>query len=340
MFPSSHILRRIIWPKQASMFVVIGGAAGLIGDLSSFFAAIIAPPLLAVLFFAATGLAAFFCLKKAAGVNPAVEKDVDEVVDCAVCDGMRFSLFAALTFTLLLFIGQGQSATEMMAEKLGFIQKDVSEISGHVQDLSDMSQSHRIIANPKSAQDYFTNAWIYTNIQRDQAKAFAAMDALYQEFGPQKLDAAEMYYAAGRQEKSRDELMTAMEAIAKKQNDATLLVVAGRNAADQATADRLYAEAQAMAPDMPFSYWDTQRQQQQMTSAGPDMESQRAMLNAQHEGLEVFIEKIGNQPAGKYFYLPQYQPDYESLARQTLGSVTGALKNYEKIDQMRSGSGQ
>lgn len=337
MFPNSKILRRVIWPKQASMFVVVGGAAGLIGDLSSFFTAIIAPPILAVLFFCAAGLAAFFCLKKAGEVNMGMEQEVEAVVDCAVCDAMRFSLFAALTFVLLLFIGQGKSATEMMMDKLGLIHDDVAEISGNVQDLSDMSQSHRIISNPKTAQDYFTNAWIYTNIQRDQAKAFAAMESLYDKFGPEKLDAAEMYYTSGRQVKSRDELIAAMEAIAKKHNDATLLIVAGRNAVDPDMIKTLYAQAQARAPDMPFVYWDVQRQQQMMTSAAPDMESQRAMLTAQRDGLEVFLAKMGDQPAGKYFYLPQYQPDYEVLARQTLGSVSGALQSYEKIDRMKAG---
>ena len=225
MLPSASVLRRILWPKQASMFVIIGGAAGLIGDMTSFFASFISPPILAVLFLAAALATAWVCFNKAADVDVANASDVESVVECGACDALRFSLFAAVAFGLFMLIGQGQSATETVGEKLGLIQKDVAEISGNVRQLTDMTQSQRIRSNPKTAEDYFANAWIYSNLQRDQSKAHASLVEMYGRFGPRKLDAAELFFSTGRELKGRNELITQMAQIAEQRKDATLLVV-------------------------------------------------------------------------------------------------------------------
>ncbi len=333
MLPKAPMLRRILWPKQASMFVVVGGAAGLIGDMTSFFASFVSPTLLAVLFLAVAAATAWFCFHKASGVDASNAEAVEAVVECPACDAMRFGLFAAVAFGLLMLIGQGQSATETVGERLGLIQKDVSEISGNVRELTDMSQSQRIRSNPKTPEDFFANAWIYSNIQRDQSKAHGSLVDLYGRFGPRKLDAAELFFSSGRELKGRNELIAEMEQLAERQKDATLLVVAARNASDDAQASRLIERARALDPDLPFAWWDAQRMTQAMGRAGVSPAEQTAMLRRQVDDLRAFLQKMGDQPAGRYFFLPQYQGDHEMLARQSLGNFEKTLANYERILQ-------
>ncbi|MCW5652385.1 hypothetical protein [Hydrogenophaga sp.] len=331
MLPSASVLRRILWPKQASMFVIIGGAAGLIGDMTSFFASFISPPILAVLFLAAALATAWVCFNKAADVDVANASAVESVVECGACDALRFSLFAAVAFGLFMLIGQGQSATETVGEKLGLIQKDVAEISGNVRQLTDMTQSQRIRSNPKTAEDYFANAWIYSNIQRDQSKAHASLVEMYGRFGPRKLDAAELFFSTGRELKGRNELITQMAQIAEQRKDATLLVVAARNAATDEDSARLNTRARELDPDLPFAWWDVQQMGRKTVRATPDPVAQSAMIQRQVDDLKVFLQRMGDQPAGRYFFLPQYQGDHEMLARQTLTNFESTLKTYERI---------
>ncbi len=335
MLPQATLIRRILWPKQASMFVIVGGAAGLMGDLTSFFAAFISPLFLALLFLLVAVSTACMCLAKASRVDTSDEQAVTDVVECGVCDALRFSLFAAVAFSLFMFIGQGQSATETVGERLGLIQKDVSEISGNVRQLTDMSQSQRIRANPRTPEDYFANAWIQSNIQRDQSSSHASLVAMYERFGPRKLDAAELFFSSGRDIKGRNELVAQMEKLALRQKDATLLVVAARNAGSDEQAARLGAQARQLDPDLPFAWWDVQAMTRTMASTGVDAPSQSAMIRRQVEDLKVFLAKIGDQPAGRLFFLPQYQGDHELLARQTLTNFESNLKTYERIEKSR-----
>ena len=71
MAGKAQLIRRLIWPKQASMFAVVGGAIGLTGDLVSFFTELLTPPLLAGVFFVIATVAAVLCWRKASGVNTA-----------------------------------------------------------------------------------------------------------------------------------------------------------------------------------------------------------------------------------------------------------------------------
>lgn len=329
-------LRYIIWPKnisaqQTGVFALIGGAIGLAGDLAGFFTSILNPNLLAGLFLLAAAVFAFFCLQKVFGQKPVTEEAVAERAHCKACDTLRFSLFAVITFGVLMLIGQGQTATETVGERLGLIEKGVGEIGHEVSGLGDITRSQKIRANPKTAEDYFANAWIYTNIHRDQSKAHAALEEMYAKFAPKKLDAAELYFATGRETKGRNDLIKQAELLGERQKDATLLVVAGRNAPDEAEAQRLYEKARQIDPELPFGWWDVQRLTQTAAGTRVDAASQTAMLRRQVEGLEVFIEKIGNKPAGAYFFLPQYQPDHEQLARQTLTSYRTTLETYERL---------
>ena len=329
-------LRHVVWPsnssiQQGGVFALVGGAIGLAGDLAGFFTSILTPNLLAILFLLAAGFFAYLCLRKIFTPGPVDDTVVAQRANCVQCDTMRFSLFAVITFGILMLIGQGQSATELVAENLGLLRRDVADIQREVSGLGELTSSQKIITNPRSAQDYFANAWIYSNIHRDQEQAHAALETLYAQTGPNKFDAAELYFASGRATRARGELIRAMEEISDRVSDATLLVVAGRNAPDASESRRLYAKAQEMDPDLPFAWWDVQRLPQNSAETGIDGASQAAMLRGQVEGLTVFIERIGEQPVGRYFFLPQYQPDYEQLARQTLASSQSALETYKKL---------
>lgn len=335
MLPQASVIRRILWPKQASMFVIVGGAAGLMGDMTSFFAAFVSPVFLALLFLLVAISTAWLCFGKASRIDASDDQAVHRVVECGVCDALRFSLFAALAFALFMLIGQGQSATETVGEKLGLIQKDVSEISGNVRELTDMSQSQRIRANPKTPEDHFANAWIYANIHRDQGKSHESLTAMYERFGPRKLDAADLYFSSGREIKGRNELIAQMEQIAQRQKDATLLVVAARNAGSEADTARLTTRARELDPDLPFAWWDMQQFTRTSAATGVDAASQSAMIRRQVGDIQMFLEKIGDQPAGRYFFLPQYQGDHEMMARQTLTNFEKALQTYERIEKTR-----
>jgi hypothetical protein len=332
----AQLIRRLIWPKQASMFAVVGGAIGLTGDLVSFFTELLTPPLLAGVFFVIATVAAVLCWRKASGVNTADKEALEAVVECPTCDAMRFGLFAALTFAMFMLVGQGQTVTETVGERLGLIQRDVAVISGNVQALTDMTQSQRIRSNPRTAEDFFANAWIYANIQRDQTKSHEAMRALYERFGPRKLDAAELYFASGRDVRARNELLADMQRLAAQHNDASLLVVAARNSPDPQQSRSLQQQARSMDPDMPFVWWDIQAMTTRMGGTRTDPASQTAMLREQVDGLKAFIARIGNHPGGRYFYLPQYQPDHEMLARQNLTSMENTLQTYERLQRSRA----
>ncbi len=335
MFPTASVMRRILWPKQASMFVIVGGAAGLIGDMTSFFASFVSPAALALLFLLVAVATAALCFGKASRVNAADTQAVEGVVECGACDALRFSLFAAVAFGLFMLIGQGQSATETVGERLGLIQKDVAAISGNVQQLTDMSQSQRIRSNPRTPEDFYANAWIHSFVQRDQTKGHASLATMYERFGPRKLDAAELYFTTGREIKGRNELIAQMAQLAETQKDATLLVVAARNAVDDAQADQLIERARAMDPDFPFAWWDVQRMSRAVTTRGGGPAEQSAMIRRQVEELRVFLQKLGDQPSGRYFFLPQYQPDHETLARQNLASFEKTLATYDRLLQPR-----
>ena len=92
MLPQASVIRRILWPKQASMFVIVGGAAGLMGDMTSFFAAFVSPVFLALLFLLVAISTAWLCFGKASRIDASDDQAVHRVVECGVCDALRFSL--------------------------------------------------------------------------------------------------------------------------------------------------------------------------------------------------------------------------------------------------------
>lgn len=345
------IVRKILWPERASFFVIIGGAAGLAGDMTSFFSEIVSPAILTGAFAVLAAVATLLCLQRAFLVNTQDETAVREVIECRVCDAMRFGLFAVAAFLILLLVGQDKTATETIASKLGLIHEDVqkigedvSQISRDVGEISDVTQSQKIVANPKSAADFFRNAWIYTNIHRDPAKAHQALGEMYEKTDVRKLDAAELYFETGRQTEGRNPVVEKMVELGKDKKDPALLAVAARNMADIAEGDRLLAEAQALSPDYPFVYWDMQRFVQLAGAAGVSPQEQTALMERQVQSIEKFLSLIGNSPASAYFFLPQYQPDYEAMATQQLASSRKTLESYRdsarRMEEMKKKSGR
>lgn len=345
---SRTVVKRIVWPQNGSLFAIIGGAAGLFADITAFFSALVSPYILLAVFSGLAVVSALLCFQRAMLADAGNAEAVDEVIRCRVCDSMRFSLFTAAAFMILILIGQGQTATETIVDRLGMIQKDVAKISDSVEvigegvaeigqnvvEISEAVQSHKIIAAPKSAAEYYANAWIYTFAQRDTAKAMMALEAMYDAYEVNKLDAAELYYNTARQVKAREDLMAEMEKIGTERKDATLLLVAGRYATTREESERLYAKAREIDPDQPFAYWDMQNTHAPAGRAARiEAGSQAAAMRLQASAIEAFLDRISKHPAGYYFFLPQYQGDHETIARQTLSGLKTNLETLEGLDR-------
>lgn len=336
------LVQRLFWPEKPSLFVIIGGAVGMAGDMASFFTGAIGLPILAAIFGALAAVCMLLCLQRASLLKTDNPDEVKAVVDCRTCDAMRFGVFATLAFLALLLLGQGKTVTESVGEQLGLIRADVAHISQQVDEIGDIAQSQKLVKNPSSAEDYFRNAWIHTNIHRDAAQAFESMTAFYDKYGPNKLDAADLYYNAGRQVIGRDELLKRMEDLGAARKDASLLVIAARNAVTPDETARLQSLAQSMAPDYPFAWWDIMTSPAQVSRTPGDPGAYLRSLEAQAASLEKFITLLGAKPASAYFYLPQYQPDYEVTARQTLSglqpNIQSLRQSVEQLEKVRGGA--
>jgi hypothetical protein len=324
------IFKRIIWPARASLFALIGGAVGLFGDLASFFAEFLSADVLVLVFGTVTAVAALLCLQRAFIVNSADDAAVEAVVQCAPCDAFRFGLFATAVFVVLMLIGQGKSATETIGRQLGLIQRDVSAIRDDVSDLHAMAQPQMIIKRPRSAADYFNNAWVYQNIQRNPAQAYREMQVLYAAHAPRRLDAAQLYFDAGQAVTARAGLLDEMQALARRTNDATLLVVAARAAPTREDGDRMIEEARRMDPELPFVWWDILRPQTQLANRTTPAERAAAM-RADVARIDKFRTLFAARPTAQFFFLPQYQGDLEGVARQMADSLKQNIETYDDI---------
>jgi len=327
--PTNYFVRVFV-PENPTVFGFIGAGAGLFGDLANFLSERITAGLLMTLFAGGAGVAAAFCFRKALSVTERTEANAVAVGKCLPCDAFRATAVAGLIYLLLMVIGGGQSATEKIGETLGLIRKDVEKISTDVEAIRETTDAFAIIDKPKGAADRFHNAWIYQNMRRDGAKALAEIEALYAEGKPARLDAAELYFAAGRATQSREALIERMRALGLKNRDAALLVVAARNAPDPASGDALIAEARAIDPGHPFVWWDVQRQQPVAARPG-DIEGSLADYSAQKANIDKFLETMNGRPAGDFFYLPQHQADFESLARQQSGALAQNIATFEGL---------
>ena len=322
------IFKQVLWPPRAPVYALLGGAVSLFGDLMSFFTSFLSAEMLALLFMGITVVAALLCLQPAFKVNAADQAAVTDAVTCAHCNAFRFGVFATAALGLLMVIGQGQTATEVVGRELGLIRDDVAAIRDDVGDLHDTAQPQMIIKKPRSAAEHFNNAWIYHNIQRNPAKAREALQALYAGAPPRKMDAAQLYLETGTALVGRDALIEEMQALARKTGDATLLVAAARGAASHEAGDVLAAEARRMDPELPFAWWDVQRIRPPRIR-GMTPADHLAMYQADQANIEKFRSLYRAQPASHFFFLPQFQGDLESAARQISESLAQSIAAFD-----------
>lgn len=333
MSVSRKLWVRALFPERPSLFALFGGAVALFGDFASFLTGAITPALLMTLFAAATAVAVFLCVRAARAALASGGKAPEEVGQCFVCDAFRFSLCAAGIFALMMVVGGGKTATESVGEMLGLIREDVEKISEDVTVIRDAVDSVTIVEKPKTPFESFNNAWIYQYARRDSTNALAWIRRHYESAPPSKLDAAELYFAAGRVSVPRDTLIEEMALRGRANRDPALLVVAGRNEPDAAKSDALYAEARKIDPAFPFGWWDMQRTTPVVVQPGASATQAAAVYAAQKAEIDAFLERIDGQPAATYFYLPQHQADFETIARQQSASLAGNIASFERLAQ-------
>lgn len=326
---------RVIWPERGTLFAVVGGVVSLLSDFVSFLANIASPQVLIWPIVGLAGLLAWLCFGRVAAPAPA-EGPAADPVHCRECDAFRVMLFAAAGAGLLLMAGQGQTATERLGRQLGLIQADVAAIREDTTAIRDVTSSAELARNPRTPADHFRNAWIYSFVHRDAARAWESAQGIYRAGAPNKLDAAELYFNSGRIHLTRDALLRQMTDLGRAKRDAALLVIAGRNMERNEDAFALYAEALALDPEMPFAAWDVARVQLMQVTPGASAQENLAAMRAAVDGHERFLELAGRKPVASYFYLPQHQADFETLARSQLDSFRQNAATWERIVQQQS----
>jgi hypothetical protein len=332
MIGRALLLRKVLWPQRIPPSGIIGGGAALLGDFSNLLSDKVTPAVLLSIFGAATAVFGLLCIQRALLLIPAEEGPaLDEVAHCAVCDGLRIALAGTAVFLVLMIVGHGDSATEVIGKRLGLIQQEVHATAKDVGEIHDVVQPQMIIKRPSTPAERFNNAWVHMNIRRDPAQAWAAAQDLYAHGAPRKVDAAELYFNTGRQFVAREQLLAQMASLGRSQRDATLLVIAGRNTTDDAASDRLYAEARGIDPDLPIAQWDVIRQGVRMGRFEGSFEAQRRALMGQKAAMEAFLAKLDASPPSKYYFIPQYQPDYAVSVRQMLTAVDRNIGIYSRI---------
>lgn len=329
-------LFRVVWPERGPLFVVVGGIVSLAGDFASFLGNIASPSILIWPAVGLAGLLAWFCLgqvgKAAADAAPEAQ---DAAVRCRECDAFRVMLFASVGVVLLLLAGQGTTATERIGTQLGLIQRDVSAIREDTTAIRDVTASSELVRNPRSAADFFRNAWIHNMVRRDADGAWESIQALYARHTPNKLDAAELYFNAGRSYATREQLLNQMIQIGRERRDASMLVMAARNVDTNEQAWGLLEEARAIDPDLPFAYWDPFRTQFVALVPGGTPQQQLEQSRRALSGSETFLEVAGRKPVAGYYYLPQHAPDMESFVRSQIDTHRSAVRNWEQVVQGR-----
>lgn len=340
---------RMVWPESGPLLAGVGGIIGLLSDVGSFVGDISAPwvwapvvlgLLLAVLLFAP-------CRNRVVAGLP---EQQDAAYDCRICNVFRVGLFACLVCAMLALAGQGATATEKIGTQLGLIQRGVEDVkrdtaviredTGAVREALSGSE---LVRDPSTAEERFHNAWVLNMQRGDNSGAWEQLQALYREHVPNKLDAAELYRNVGKAFLGRDELLANMVEIGRQKHDAAMLVIAARNEVDPDAAQALRDEARAIDPDLPFAYWDVGDFSRQFGGAGAngDAGKQLAHYRAVVAGHEKFLEVAARGPVARYFYRPQYQADYDDLARSQLQSARSMVESSEKMaGYLRASRGQ
>ena len=330
---------RMVWPESGPLLAGVGGIIGLLSDVGGFLGGIAAPwvwgPVVLGLLLAALLFSP--CRRRVLADLPDKR---DDAYDCRVCNVFRVGLFACLVCAMLALAGQGATATEHIGTQLGLIQRGVEDVkrdttviredTGAVREALSGSE---LVKDPGTAAERFHNAWVLNMQRGDNAGAWQQLQALYREHAPNKLDAAELYRNVGKSFLGRDALLANMTEIGRQQRDAAMLVIVARNQADPGLAQSLRDEARRIDPDLPFAYWDVGDFAQQFGGAGAsgDAGKQVAHYRAVVAGHEKFLEVAGRGPIARYFFRPQYQPDYDDLARSQLQNARSLVESWEKM---------
>lgn len=323
---------RVVWPERGPLFAVVGGIVSLAGDFASFLGNIASPQILVWPAVGLAGVFSWFCLGQVGKLAADATPESQEVaIQCRECDAFRVMLFASIGVVLLLLAGQGTTATERIGTQLGLIQQDVTEIREDTTAIRDVTSSAELVRNPRSAEDFFRNAWIHNMVRRDAQAAWDSIQELYRRHTPNKLDAAELYFNAGRSFLTRDQLLTQMIQIGRSRRDASMLVMAARNVDSNDQALALLEEARAIDPDLPFAYWDPFRTQLIGLAPGGTPQQNLEQSRRALQGSEAFLEVAGRKPVASYYYLPQHAPDMESFVRSQIDTFRGTVQNWERV---------
>lgn len=326
---------RVVWPEKGPLFAIVGGIVSLLSDFSAFLANIASPQILVWPLVGLAGLLAWFCLGRVGAAAKETPDGSETAVQCRECDAFRVMLFASAGVALLLMAGQGETATERFGRQLGVIEDTVIDIAEDTEAIRNVTSSSELLRNPRSAADHFRNGWIHSFVHRDAARAWDSAQAMYRVGAPNKLDAAELYFNAGRVHMTRDALLAQMAQVGRERRDAALLIIAGRNMERNEDAFALYEQARQIDPDMPFAYWDVARVQLMQITGGASAQENVETTRAVVAGHERFIEVSQRKPIASYFYLPQHQADFETLARSQLESFRTNLATWERIVQQQ-----
>lgn len=314
------------------MFVIVGGIVSLAGDFASFLGNIASPQILVWPAVGLAGLLSWFCLGqvgKLAADAPAEKQE--EVIQCRECDAFRIMLFASVGVVLLLLAGQGTTATERIGAQLGLIQTTVENIQEDTTAIRDVTSSSELVRNPRTDADFFHNAWINNMVRRDAQASWDSIQALYRNHTPNKLDAAELYFNAGRTFLTREQLLQRMIETGRERRDASMLVMAARNVDTNDEAFALMNEARAIDPELPLAYWDPMRVQFIGLVPGGTPAQNLAQSRRALEGSEQFLQVAARKPIAGYYFLPQYAPDMESFVRSQVETHRGAVRNWEQV---------
>lgn len=320
---------RMIWPEDGTRFAAIGGFVGLASDFASFLGNLGSPRWLLGPALLAVGLLFAACWRRVFDRNlPPSQEAVRAAVDCLPCTAFRVLLFACIGIGLLVAAGQGATATERIGTQLGLIQRDVQAVRGDttriredVGVVRDALSAHELVPEPATAAQWFHNAWVYANVRNDPARAWDALQALYRDHVPNRLDAADLYRTIAVLQLGSGPAQARVLEVARARRDAAMLVIAGRHAATLEQAFALYAEARAIDPGQPFAYWDLGRTDllSYGTTQARTLAGNTPYLQEEIAGLERFLEVAARAPVSRYFYQPRFQPDYEAMARQFVG---------------------
>lgn len=318
------------------MFVVVGGVVSLAGDFASFLGNIASPQLLVWPAVGLAGLLSWFCLGQVGKLAADAPAETQEAaIQCRECDAFRVMLFASVGVVLLLLAGQGTTATERIGTQLGLIQRDVSAIREDTTAIRDVTSSSELVRNPRTEADFFRNAWISQMVRRDAQGSWDSIQALYRGHTPNKLDAADLYFNAGRSFLTREQLIAQMIQVGRDRRDASMLVMAARNVDTNEQAFALMDEARAIDPDLPLAYWDPMRVQFIGLVPGGTPEQNLEQSRRALAGSERFLEIAARKPIAGYYFQPQYAPDMESFVRSQIDTHRGAVQNWEQVVNAR-----